>query len=317
MSFEARVRSARRVLVLGIGGGGDVIGALALARRCEELGTPFALGGVAWERFAIDPYPGPRPVAEIRAGRPLGEHVVLAGPETTTPEGVRFSEAHAAAHLRAQGDPAADTVLIDVTAGAPGAAEGIAAAARELNCNLVLYVDIGGDAIATGSEAGLASPLCDAIMLGAALRLVDELPGAIAILGAGCDGELEPAEVLERVAALARAGAWTGTWGVTRSIAREVAEAAEGSGTEASMQVVRCALGEHGEAEIRGGRRTVPLGPLGALAFCFDVEAAMVELPLARAVVNANSLDDARTALAGRGVRTELDYERDRAAATS
>ena len=43
--FVAAVRAARRALVLGIGGGGDVVGALAVARLCESLGTPFALGG--------------------------------------------------------------------------------------------------------------------------------------------------------------------------------------------------------------------------------------------------------------------------------
>ena len=78
----AAVRAARRALVLGIGGGGDVVGALAVARLCESLGTPFVLGGVAWERFAIDPHPGPRAMAEIRGGRPLGDAAVLAGPQT-------------------------------------------------------------------------------------------------------------------------------------------------------------------------------------------------------------------------------------------
>lgn len=301
------------MLVLGIGGGGDVIGSLALARRCEELGTPFALGGVAWERFAIDPHPGPRPMAEVRGARRLGDRAALAGPETSTPDGIRFSEAHAAAHLRARGDATARTVLVDVTGGAPGAAAGIAAAAAELACDLVLYVDIGGDAIAAGGEPGLASPLCDAVMLAAALRLEDELPGVIAVLGAGCDGELEPGKVLERIAALARAGAWTGTWGVTAAIAAEVATAAEGSGTEASVQVTRCALGAHGEAEIRGGRRTVPLSPVGALAFCFEVGAAASELPLARAVLEAETLEEARSVLEAMRVKTELDYERDRA----
>ncbi len=95
----AAVRAARRALVLGIGGGGDVVGALAVARLCESLGTPFALGGVAWERFAIDPHPGPRPMAEIRGGRALGDAAVLAGPQTATPEGVPFAEARMAAHL--------------------------------------------------------------------------------------------------------------------------------------------------------------------------------------------------------------------------
>jgi hypothetical protein len=299
--------------VLGIGGGGDVVGSLAVARRCEQLGTEFALGGVAWERFARDPRPGPRPPAEIIESCRLGEHALLAGPKTATIDGVRFSEAYAAAHLRAHGQTSGQTVLIDVTGGARGAAEGIARAASELGCDLVVYVDIGGDAIADGSEPGLASPLCDAIMLAAALRLGDELPGAGVVLGAGCDGELSSEEVLARVAALARAGAWIGTWSVTPAIADEIELAAAGSGTEASLQVVRCARGELGAAEIRGGRRSVPLGPVGALAFCFDPVAGADELPLARAVLETDDLEAARAGLAAKGLRTELDYERDRA----
>ena len=41
------IRNTRRALVIGIGGGGDVVGALATARLCESLGTEFELGGVA------------------------------------------------------------------------------------------------------------------------------------------------------------------------------------------------------------------------------------------------------------------------------
>lgn len=293
--------------MVGIGGGGDVVGALALARRCEELGTPFALGGVAWERFAIDPHPGPRRVDEIVDGRPLGDHAALARAGTSTPQGVAFSESQVAAYL------GTDTVLIDVTGGARGAAEGIRAAAGELGCDLCLLVDIGGDALAAGGEPGLASPLCDAVMIAAALRLGGDPPCLLAVLGPGCDGELSPAEVLERVAALSRAGAWTATWGLTPAIADDVEAAASASHTEASLQVVRCARGEIGEAPIRDGRRHVPLGPLGALAFCFDLRAAAAELPLARAVLDSESIDAARAAHAALGVRTELDYERSRA----
>src|SRR4029079_10250181 len=94
-----QIQAAGRALVLGIGGGGDVVGALAVARLCESLGTPFTLGGIAWERLPIDPHPGPRPLAQIQGGRRLGEAAVLAGPRTATPEGVAFSEAHMAAHL--------------------------------------------------------------------------------------------------------------------------------------------------------------------------------------------------------------------------
>jgi hypothetical protein len=306
-AFEASVRAARRALVLGIGGGGDVVGALALARRCEELGTPFALGGVAWERFAVDPSPGPRPPEEIFGGRPLGTHAILAAAGTATRDGVAFSEAQVAAHL------GVDTVLIDVTAGARGAAEGISAAAAELGCDLCLLVDIGGDAIAAGGEPGLASPLCDAVMIAAGLRLAGDPPCLLVVLGPGCDGELSPAEVVGRVAALARAEAWTATWSLTPAIADDVEAAAAASTTEASLQVVRCARGETGEVPIRDGRRRVSLSPVGALAFCFDLTAAARELPLARAVLDSDSIEAARAAQEALGVRTELDYERSRA----
>lgn len=294
--------------MLGIGGGGDVVGALAVARRCVELGTPFVLGGVAWERLPIDPVPGPRPTAQIVDGDPLGKHAVLAGPDTATPEGVRFSESHVAAHL------GAPTVLIDITEGVPGAAEGIAAAAGLLGCDLVISVDVGGDAIADGSEPGLGSPLCDAVMIAGAQRLGGEVESVLSVIGAGCDGELTTAEVLGRIASLAAARAWIGSFSVGAELADELEAAARLAGTEASMQVVRCARGEIGEAEIRGGRRTVPLGPLGAMAFGFDLRAAAVELPLVRAVSDAGDLEAARKALVALGASTELDYERERAA---
>jgi hypothetical protein len=303
-SFERRVSKARRVLVLGIGGGGDVVGALAVARRCEALGTPFVLGGVAWERLPVDPYPGPRSVRQIKDGDPLGAYAVLAGPDTTTPEGVAFSESHLASHL---GSP---TVLIDVTEGARGAESGIAAAAGLLGCDLVVYVDVGGDAIAAGHEPGLASPLCDAVMIAAGLRLAPRVEGILAVIGAGCDGELSVDEVLARVATLAQANAWLGSSGVDPMVVDELERAAGPTATEASMQVVRCARGELGSAEIRGGRKLATLGPVGAITFYFDLATAGKQLPLAQAVREPENLEAARQALADLEVATELDYER-------
>ncbi len=285
-----------------------MVGALGVARLCESLGTPFVLGGVAWERIPIDPHPGPRPVREIRGGRSLGDAAVLARPGTATPEGVEFSEARMAAHL------GTDTVLLDVTGGPAGAAAGVAAAVEELDCDLLVCVDVGGDVLACGDEEGLASPLCDAVMVAAALRVAGRVKSLLAVVGPGCDGELTQSEVADRVAELGRAGAWIGTWGLTPQIADELDAAAALVPTEASRQVVRCARGEVGHAYIRRGRRRVELGPLGALAFVFDLLAAADALPLARAVAEATSIEEARAALAALGIHTELDYERGQAA---
>ena len=303
MNFDARVAEATRALVVGIGGGGDVVGSIGVARRCEALGTEFVLGGVAWERLPIDPVPGPRPAEQIRGGRAAGARAVIADAATSTPEGVLFSESHVAGHL------GAETVLIDVTAGAVGAAEGILAAATELGCDLVIYADVGGDAIATGTEPGLGSPLCDAVMLAAGVRLRDELDGAIAVIGAGCDGELTLDEVLDRIGALAEARAWIGTFQIEPDAADEVLRAAEPTGTEASVQLARSALGRRGEVEIRGGRRRLLLSPLSGVAFCFDLEAALPVLPLVAAVLESETLEQGRASLNDLGVSTELDYE--------
>jgi hypothetical protein len=298
------------VLVLGIGGGGDVVGALAVARLCESLGPEVVLGGVAWERFAIDPTPGPRPLERVRDAEPLGECAVLAGPATATEDGIAFAESGVAGLLGTR------TVLIDVTRGAAGAARGIEAAMERSACDLFLGVDVGGDVLGRGDEEGLASPLCDAVMVAGMLRAATGGDSLLAVIGAGCDGELEPAQVLARVAALARAGAWVGTWGVSPAEAAELEAAAEQVPTEASLQVARCARGETGMAPIRGGRREVELGPAGALTFFFDPTKAIAELPLARAVADSQTIDEARDALAALEVRTELDYERERAAGT-
>lgn len=281
------------------------MGCLAVGDELETRGLECVIGGVAWERLPVDPHPGPRPLADIRGARPLGSGAAIVEPElgATTPEGAHFCESRLAGFL---GRP---TVLIDITDGPRGAANGIRAAAAELECDLVVLCDVGGDAIAVGTEPGLASPLCDAVMIAGGAELTADTPLLLGVLGAGCDGELRPAEVLARVAALARAGAWLTTVGVTPTAAAQIEAAAEVAVTEASLLVARCARGEIGEVSIRDGRRTVEAGPLAALCFLFDLEAAMAELPLAREVAGSGSIEAAHQALVALGVNTELGYE--------
>ena len=111
--------------MIGIGGGGDVVGALASALFCERVGVPAVLGGVSWERRPIDPEPGPRSASEISGARSLHDAVLLAGPETRTASGAVFAETRMAA-LR--GEP---TVLIDPLPGPRKVADGISAACAE------------------------------------------------------------------------------------------------------------------------------------------------------------------------------------------
>jgi len=308
---EALLSAAERPLVIGIGGGGDVVGALATAETCRLYhGAAPMVGGMTWERMVIDPLPGPRSLDEVEGGRRLSDWVLAADPSTRA-NGVSFAESRMAEFL------GESTLLVDPHGGPAAVAAGVAAAAAELDRDLVVFLDVGGDALAHGGEPGLASPLCDAVMMAAAAHLAaTDLPLLGAVFGVGCDGELTPQEVMERVSELAAAGGLAGVRGLTEPVARRLEQAVEVVPTEASAMAIRCFRGDTGTTAIRRGRRTVPLSPIGALTFYFNpLTAVNSAARLASAVMNAGSLEEANDLLNALGVRTELDLEREAASA--
>lgn len=310
---EQILRHARRPLVIGMGGGGDVVGALATAElaRAYDRSDPV-VGGLTWERRPIDPVPGPRRVDEIEAADELAPGILLASPETRVRgREVYFAESRMAGFL---GQP---TVLIDINIGAARVAKGLGQVADALGCDLIAFVDVGGDVLAQGHETGLRSPLSDAIMLAAAGRLAaGGRPVLAGVFGAGCDAELTPAEVLARLADVAGAGGVCGARGLTGPVADRLEAAIAVVPTEASAQAVRAFRGAAGPATIRDGQRSVQLSIIAALTFYLDVPATISAAGrLARAVDSAGDLQEANRALHRLGVKSELDLELEAAAA--
>jgi hypothetical protein len=311
LDAESLLRAARRPLVIGMGGGGDVVGALATAElsRAYDGSTPV-VGGLAWERRPVDPEPGPRRADEIEDADELAPGILLASPATRIRgRDVYFAESRMAEFLR---EP---TLLVDISAGPAAIAAGLAQTIEHLNCDLVVFVDVGGDVLAHGDEPGLRSPLCDSMMLAAAARLGrlgHQVLGGL--FGIGCDAELTPDEVLNRLAAVAAAGGLVGARGLTALVADRLEEAIQFVTTEASAQAVRAFRGAVGQVSIRGGARTVELSAVAAVTFYLDVEATIHSVGrLASAVDGAESLEEANQALNELGVRTELDLEREAA----
>jgi hypothetical protein len=295
-----------------MGGGGDVVGALASAEFCRLYdGAEPVVGGLSWERRPIDPRPGPRSADEVADGELIAPGVFLARRDTHVRDReVYFGESRMSAFL---GEP---TLLVAIDEGPAAIAEGLTAALEKLGGDLILFVDVGGDVLARGDEPGLRSPLCDALMLAVAARLAAAgVPVLLGVFGIGCDAELTPSEVLERIGLVAAAGGLAGVRGLTVPVAAKLEAAIEHVPTEASAQAVRAFRGVQGTVRIRGGERPLELTPTAAQTFYLDVPIAYDSAgQLAQAVSEATSLAEANAALAALGVRTELDLEQEAAA---
>ena len=305
-SLEDIIRASKHALVIGVGGGGDVVGALASARFLEFCGLRFTVGGLSWERNVYDPIPGPRKLSETKNVRPLHEFAWLANADSQTSTGVPFAEAKMAALLERE------VLLVDINGGVKGVVDGLEAAMKELQTDLLVGLDVGGDSLAEGHEPGLRSPLADSIMIAAFAELEQRGHRTIwGVFGYGSDGELSVDEIEMALSKLAAANGLLGAWSLTPKIAAELEEVIRTVPTEASAIPVQCFRGAWGNRAIRRGERDVRLTPLTALTFFMSTTKLYDTLARpAQAVRNSSSLDQANEALHALGIASELDYER-------
>jgi hypothetical protein len=302
--LETILRSARKALVLGVGGGGDVVGTIPTARFLDLFGIASVLGGLSWERFVYDPLPGTRSLAEVTAVQPLAPTVWLANAESATTTGVRFAESRVAELYDAE------TVLVDLSRGVAGVVDGLRAAMQHLGTDLLVGVDVGGDSLAEGPEPGLRSPVADAMMLAALTQLADEVPCLWGVFGYGSDAELTPAELDRALSIVAEHGGLLGAWGMTPAVAAELRRVVEHVPTEASAIAVACAEGARGTRMIRDGTRAVAMSPVGAVTFYLAPRVLYVHVAaLARLVADAPSLEAASALLVERGFPSEYAFE--------
>ena len=307
-SLEDLIGASSRALVIGVGGGGDVVGALAAGRFLEFCGLEFVLGGLSWERYVFDPVPGPRKLSEVENVRAFHDYAWMANAQSRTTTGVYFAESKMAA---VQGK---EILLIDISGGVSGVVSGLQAAMKEFNTDLLLGLDVGGDSLAQGYEPGLRSPLADSIMLAAFAELEKRGWRTFwGVFGYGSDGELSVDEIELALSDLAAAGGLLGAWSLTGRTAAELKEVIKTVPTEASAIPVQCFGGARGESTIRGGQRTVKLTPLAALTFFIATNVLYETLSRpAQAVRASRSLETANDALHAIGIKTELDLERER-----
>lgn len=307
-SLEDLIRHSSRALVIGVGGGGDVVGALATARFLDFCGLEFFLGGLSWERWVFDPIPGPRSLSEVQDVRPIHPYAWLANAKSRMKTGVPFAESKMAGFL------GQEILLVDINGGVRGVVQGLEVALKELKADLLVGVDVGGDSLAQGQEPGLRSPLADSVMLAAYAEFERRGQRALwGVFGYGSDGEMSVEEIEQAIQQVAKAGGLLGAWGLTAKVVSELERVIQEVPTEASAVPVECARGAWGEKRIRQDQRRVKLTPLTTLTFFLSPAVVFNTLSQpAQAVDQSSSLEEANEALHAIGIKTELDLERER-----
>jgi hypothetical protein len=291
-----------RTLLVAAGGGGDALASLLMSDRLQPADHPIVVASYSWDRRILDPLPGPRSAADFDEARQL------------TPQNL---EVTANSRLRSGGistlgllakTTAARFVLLDPYAGATGMRQQLAQLVESLSFRSAVLVDVGGDVLATGTEAELRSPLADSLSLAA---LADfPVPVRVAVAGPGLDGELSPSYARSRCVALGGSLSFRLN---AHDIKRWYAALAQ-LPTEATTLLAAAALGITGRAEIRDDTDTVLIGDDSADIYLLPMSNVLAGNQLAQKLVPTHSLGEAEAAALSVCGRSELSYERQKAA---
>ena len=303
-SLEEILAKSKKAIIIGIGGGGDIVGTIPTAKLLEQFNIEYILGGLPWERSVFDPKPGPRVFNEILNCKKLNESVWIANKHTTTSDKIRFAESGVSEVLDTE------TLLVNIVDGIDSTVEGLLNAAESLDVDLIIGIDVGGDAIGFGNEEGLMSPLADAIMTSVLYKLSSKINTIMGIFGFGSDGELTLLELENSFSKIAQNSGILGSWGITQKTLRLMEKIIKVVPTEASKLPVLYAKGEFENTKIRSGSREVDLNISSTITFYLDPKIVFEKISKpSRAVINCKSLKEANTALNNIGIKTELDLE--------
>lgn len=318
----------QRVLVVGIGGGGDVVSTLPTCFDLERVGAYPIPAGLTWKRVVHDTYGRPRPIDQFDHVTQINDLIGEANPHTRTRDGGTQIEANISRALG--GIPVG---MIDISPGVARLREALEHYRQLRSIDVILGVDAGGDVLCFGHEPTLESPICDQTVLAA----ISTMPGALlGVFGFGADGEMSLDAFRERFRTLNEIGAYRALLPVaTEDISRMQAALLEAP-TEASrlpMQVAQIisaerllevgalmnggapvleqAIGSCREIPMRDGLRTARLSDLSATTMFFEPHKVFRSSRFNELIREDHSIDQVHEVLTQAGITTEFT-ERER-----
>lgn len=269
---------SKRALIMGLGGGGDVIQGIPLGRLFRQLNfEEIYIGGVNCQWWMPDGKPQSDVFGVSVLGPTLYDIDQLSRTDLLAPNIRKVTT-----NSQLNGCQPAEAVLADMLPGTPfvasllngpvGLAHGLKQFVEERQIDLVVGVDIGSDSFHRGDEVQLAhTSLVDFMSIGALLEL--PCPVFYGVSGYGCDGEMQISELDERVGVVMAAGGYLGAHGLTQGDVAEMIAACEAYPDPVEPLAPLAAKGELGLRRVNthGPWGTpVHVGPLAAVMLFFD-----------------------------------------------
>ncbi|MHA1409076.1 MAG: DUF1152 domain-containing protein [Candidatus Odinarchaeia archaeon] len=294
-------KTSKKALIIGIGGGGDILGTLPTRNLLRKLGVESRLASLTYERSKYDPIPGPRGLEEIKNIKKINDTVAIAGENAITKDGLIFQATKMSKFLNEE------IFLIDISKGVEGVYNGLKDLQEKYNIDLIIGIDVGGDVVAYGNEPGLRSPLTDSIILSALSKIRGKT--VIGVYGICCDGELTLNEISSRFAEIYSNSGFIGAYPLTQEDINILKKGAEIIDTEASRLPLLISENKTGEITIRDGKRKVNLTFFSIFTFYFKTKKVFEISRAARKIINTNSFIEASKLLNEIGITTEYDLQ--------
>jgi len=301
-----------KALVIGIGGGGDVLNAIPVSNFLRSQGLSTILGGLTWQWAwsGMDLHTGPRSIREYSNITPLSDTMGLVNPETKLPSGLYPPEAAVCKILKE------DVILLDPTRGVKGIIRDFEILAKTMNIDLFVGVDGGGDSLLSPEDTQVRSPLADTIMLSALAKT--KFTSILAVTGLGSDLELGINGTLKKIALVMQLGGYLGAWGVTyedASALNQVLEKAQIK-THTPRVLLECIRGKYGEKYVvpplAHEPRKLEYSPIVALIWFLDPRTVCMAVNrIAAEMYETSSLEEAWRIFRDHGFITEIELEKE------
>jgi hypothetical protein len=274
---ELALRS-ERAMIIGNGGGGDIILTIPLANYLETLGLQEVyIGGVGCQWWT----PSGQPVVEAQGAAILGPTVYpVEDLENATKVAQSVASVTSDSHL--DGRYPAEAIIsrlfpwpafvVGLTDGVVGMVEGLLQVIRQYEIDLFISVDAGSDSFHTGDQVRPAqSALVDLMTLATLIQL--PCSTVFALAGYGLDGELALEELDQNVSSVMKNGGFLGAYGLTQRDVQQMLRASEAYPDPIEYLIPRAAMGEFGLRRIRTASpwgTIVRVSPLAAILLFFD-----------------------------------------------